>query len=179
MEPRLIIALDPGGTTGLDWCHRQQPLNSLKWAVHPVQIAPCHTSKALKELLAKMTSLVGLVEPLRGMDVTVICENFEHRPFETRDRIDYTPAEVIGAVRAWCIQYEGVVTLVRATASMGKGFWTDDKIKQSGLWVPGKKHAMDARRHLLRYRSFILGHKELYEPLRPPASEASKTDELT
>jgi hypothetical protein len=41
--------------------------------------------------------------------------------------------------------------VVFQTAGAGKGFVSDEKLKIMDMWVPGKKHAMDARRHLIYY----------------------------
>ncbi len=48
-----------------------------------------------------------------------------------------------------------------------KQFWSDDKIKAIGLWLPGKPHAIDALRHLLYYvtvrqnsRAFVTALRE-------------------
>jgi hypothetical protein len=49
------------------------------------------------------------------------------------------------------MERHGRVRYVEQTASMGKGFVTDEVIKKLDLWYPGYKHAMDATRHLLYY----------------------------
>lgn len=41
--------------------------------------------------------------------------------------------------------------MVFQTAGIAKPFITDEKLKIMGLWVPSKKHARDALRHLLTY----------------------------
>ena len=96
-------------------------------------------------------------------------ESFDFRKDERdRTKIDYTPAEVIGALRFWALSRKDTVKLVKQGAGIGKGgFWSDDKIKTLALWVPGAKHAMDATRHLLYYRAFTLSDASLLEPFHP------------
>jgi hypothetical protein len=110
------------------------------------------------------------MEPITSSTMMhLIVERFDFRMEERyRDRIDYTAAEVIGALRVWASDRE-CVKLIRVGAGLGKGFWRDDRIKTLRLWVPGARHAMDATRHLLRYRSFTLNEQWLFDPFKPPA----------
>lgn len=164
-DPDVIIGIDPGGTTGLCWWRRSiRATDMYDW----MQIDNCSTDEQIRVLLRLLGSVSGLAVPYtRAHQVHVVCEKFEFR-LDERDRtkIDYTAAEVIGAVRCWAMDLEHI-KLIRRGATIGKGFWTDDKLKTLGVWVPGKKHAMDATRHLLSYRLFGLEHKGLLEPFRP------------
>lgn len=45
-------------------------------------------------------------------------------------------------------------------------FWTDEKLKQLGLWV-SSEHERDATRHLLYHVSFTLGEKKFLYDLKP------------
>jgi hypothetical protein len=135
-----------------------------------MQIGPCDNDEMLHKLLRYLDEMCQLAVPYngKGKDVTFLYETFDFRMEERyRDKIDYTAAEVIGAMRMWAFERSEVVTLVKAGAGLGKGFWTDAKMKQAGLWVTGMKHAMDAKRHLLRYRAFKLNDTSLFEPFRP------------
>jgi hypothetical protein len=137
----------------------------------PLQVGDCDIDSGLQELFTNLGGMCRWAEPLTGKgDVHIVVERFEFRKDEQyRDKIDYTAAEVVGALRLWCID-RSYIRLIQKSASLGKPFWTDDKIKTIGLWVPGYKHAMDATRHLLQHRLFDLGHEYLLEPFRPPAA---------
>jgi hypothetical protein len=161
---RVVIGIDPGGTTGVaTWF---APTNTFATFQYP----DCDKDEGLHSLIVNMGSLIKHGEPFLNQEaVHVVLERFEDRLDERfRTKIDFTAAEVIGALREWAFPLRPVVRLMRSGASMGKGFWDDDKIKKLGLWVPGQRHAMDAMRHLLRYKLFTLQHTELLAPFKPP-----------
>lgn len=173
--PKVIIALDPGGTTGIAfWFRNSTTFNPevtsiSQWQWGRLQVNGCDIDAGLIGLMRELTAIVGRTPTAAGRErpVHIAYESFDFRHEEReRDRIDYTPAEVIGAVRLWAAGLP-YVNLVKYNAATGKGFWSDDKIKKLGLWVPGYKHAMDATRHLLYYMAFQLDMTELFYPLRP------------
>lgn len=168
---RALVWIDPGGTTGIaSWMPPKDPMKPIsQQSWRTVQIGPCDQDMSLVAILAELNNIVRQCEPFHNDQpfLTVGFESFDFRMEERyRDRIDYTAAEVIGALRCWGLDRKAV-HLVRTGAGLGKGFWTDERIKALGLWVPNYRHAMDAMRHLLRYRSFVLNHTELFEPFRP------------
>jgi hypothetical protein len=168
----LIIALDPGDTTGMAWQYANQDVSS--YATH--EVPHCSYEVGLRTLLDALSTIVGAAPPVDTTStmarmvpagVTVIYETFDFRHDESfRDKIDYTPAEVIGALRCWALDRYNI-TLVKQNAATGKGFWTDEKVRKLGLWVPGRRHAMDAMRHLLRYQVFVLKDVSKLHRLRP------------
>lgn len=102
----------------------------------------------------------------------VICESFEYRPPKKEDpvykhvNIKLISVEYIGVVKIWGKFNNRPVVL--QSAATGKGFWWDaeaakknnhphDRLKDVGLYLPGKKHARDAMRHFLHYVTFTLG----------------------
>lgn len=163
MGPNLIIGFDPGVTTGMAWWRRTQAFQSKE---NIEQVPNCNTDDGIRKLLWHITN-----KSLLSGDVLFVVEGFEFRQddSQTRDKIDYTAAEVIGVLRTVALD-RARTTLIKQGAAKGKGFWTDEKLKKMGLWVPGNKHAMDALRHVLTYRLFTLNHKELLEPFRPEKS---------
>jgi hypothetical protein len=74
----------------------------------------------------------------------VICERFVHR--QTLG-VDQTALEYIGVVKLFCQATE--TELIMQTAAIAKGFWTDAKLRKTGLWMTNQRHAMDAVRHAL------------------------------
>jgi hypothetical protein len=164
-DPRMIIAIDPGGTTGIAvWVASMDA-----WTRH--EIGPCSEDVTLKGVLTYLSGVVTLVEPF-GPDsencIHMIVEPFEFRQDDrSRDKIDYIAGEVIGALRVWACE-RSFVKRIRQSASYGvEGFWTDDRVKKAGLWVPAKRHAMDATKHVLQYRTFRLNHLTLLDPFKP------------
>jgi len=77
---------------------------------------------------------------------------------------------MIGAIR-FAFGDTDFIKLHMAGAAIAKGFWTDDKLKQIGLWVPNLGHAMDATRHVLRYRTFQLEETSLLRVFKPHVDE--------
>lgn len=141
-----IYSIDPGTTTGIArW-------NSETGSLHLQQIGPNEHHAALYRDLA----LCG--------PTFVVCESFTFRPNPGRKKVVLDSREYIGVAKLFCSI--NVAQYVEQQPSQAKGFWKDDKIKALGLWEPGQKHAMDALRHLLYFRVFKLGHKELLEALK-------------
>lgn len=170
-EPKVIIWVDPGGTSGVSvWAQRTD-----KW--YHCQVEDCSKDEQLYLLLMNLVGYMELAVPYSGEDDIILgWETFDFRMEERyRDKIDYTAAEVIGALRMWAYARPNV-KVVHAGAGLGKGFWSNEKIKQCSLWVPGQRHAMDARRHLLRYRLFKLQHNSLLDPFKPPPSNIPALD---
>lgn len=176
-QPKVIIAIDPGGTTGIAWCRMDQHKSGQHVAGYqhiPMQVGRCNEDIGLKEMFVNLGGMCRWAEPFTGAtDVHIVVERFEFRADERyRDKIDYIAAEVIGALRLWRLD-RSYIKLAYQSASQAVGddktkcFWSDDKVKTLGLWVPNYRHAMDATRHLLHYRLFTLGHKDLLEPFRP------------
>jgi len=167
-QPRVAIGLDPGGTTGGAYLLNPEDKPLSHWVWGAFEFDRCKDDGRLMGLLRELGAISREAEPYRAEAVVhIIYESFDFRHEErNRDKIDYTAAEVIGALRLWAYE-RPYVRLIRSGASLGKGFWTDDKIKKLGLWVPGKRHAMDATRHLLRHLAFTQDRTELFQPFRP------------
>jgi hypothetical protein len=169
-DPRLILGIDPGGTTGI--CARYIPPGTD--TVNPehfkiAQAGSCNTDVGLQILFDILGGFVAQLVPYQGYagEVIVVIENFDFRHEERyRDKIDYTAPEVIGAFRKWAQEYP-MLHYFRKSAASAKGFWVDAKLKKLGLWVPGKRHAMDAQRHVMYHSLFQLDHQYLIYPFRP------------
>ena len=176
-DPRMIISVDPGGGTGLArwihpvWLREHYRLGGsstdAEW--YRTEIGPCSEDEQLKHLLTMLSGLTMPAQPFpsSGQPIHLIVEPFEFRQDDrNRDKIDYIAGEVIGAIRVWAYD-RPYIRWIRQSASYGvEGFWTDDNVKKAALWVPGKRHAMDATKHILMYRSFKLDHIDLFELLK-------------
>ena len=127
----MIVALDPGATTGIAYYDETQnkfytaQLEHDKYP-HPHEI-----------LFDTLTSL---------KPNAIVYESFLHRH---KTGVIYDGVQYSGVIELWA-ELHGV-PVVKYNSGYGKAFWKDDKIKRMALWVPGKKHAMDAMRHLLNH----------------------------
>lgn len=125
----IIVALDPGGTTGV--------------AEIDTTLRVFSVTEIENEHHGRLYSYLDAINP-----ETVICEGFDDRD-RARETISL---EYIGAAKCWC--QHNAADYVEQSTSIGKEFWTDKKIKTLDLWVPAKPHAMDALRHLLYFLTF-------------------------
>lgn len=151
----MILALDPGGTTGV--CLYNPKRNTTETE----QLGPHeHHLKLWNMLTETMVEAIQQKRPLH-----IVCESFEFRQTERhRDFINYIPREYIGVTKLFCRLQ--CTKYFEQKAAQAKGFWSDDKIQKLGLWVPGRKHAMDATRHYLYHRAFTLADQSLLYKLR-------------
>lgn len=124
----LILAFDPGVTTGVAYYDRVQDHYFFNELDGP-----------LKEIYEFLFEL---------QPTCVVYEEFRYRPVQGH-AILYS-VEVIGVVKLYC--QDSYITPDLHPPAITKPFWTDDKIKKLGLWRPGQGHAMDALRQLLRHR---------------------------
>lgn len=141
------LAIDPGGTTGLCWAQKTGTRLVLK-------------SYQLKLTPIRFANTLSMFNKDHGPDVWFICESFEFRK-GARAGLDLTPAHLIGVLMAHC--GDAVDNEVRRsffqTAAQGKGYFSDDKLKQLGIYLRGRPHAMDATRHLLQWYKFGFGYQ--------------------
>lgn len=138
-----IVAIDPGGTTGIALLDSYAGFDSFQ-----VEGSFEEQANALKYQLTALAPDV------------VVCESFIITPNTGKlssDEQKYYPLMLIGIIRCWCDTYE--LEYVAQTPSQRK-FATDDKLKRLGWYTPTKGgHANDAARHLLTYLANT-NHKE-------------------
>lgn len=142
-----VVALDPGGTTGVAILDYKQ--------VHQFQVE----TSSPRELVTIWENL-----NIAGPEEVVI-ERFQFRYGGGRSKVVLTPVEVIGVVKLYCAMKK--IRLYEQTPAQAKKLITDDKIRKLGLWVPGQPHAMDATRHLLYHLIVTRREKRWLEQLRP------------
>lgn len=126
-DQHLILAIDPGKTDGFAMCGPE-----------PEHNAAFEYSGNYDGFLEKL----NVVYP----DV-IVYESFDHRQ---KDKVEMISAEHIGLIK-WFAERRNV-PIFEQTPSYGKAFFDNDKLKKLGLYIPGKPHAMDARRHLLQFK---------------------------
>ena len=157
-----ILALDPGGTTG--WCYWEQVIDGIKFEQGQLGNPKHHL---------ELFDFLGDLDTQRiAPEFHIVYESFEFRQTERhRDFIDYIPREYIGVVELFQQMNPHVKLFKQMAGAVIPGpknaaFFTDDKVKRLGLWVPGRPHAMDATRHYLYHRTFTLKDKSILYQLR-------------
>jgi hypothetical protein len=165
-----ILAIDPGGTTGI----AEFDYGTLAWKTHQFEYRPVELFEFFHHWMILRAA----------KDATVICERFDYRPVGKYNfggsraipKVDLTPREVIGILKlaaaytmteiVW--QAPGDVNGDDGTKTANPSvFWTDAKVKQLDLYKAANVHAMDAVKHILYYRSFTLKETDLFVALRP------------
>lgn len=132
----IALALDPGATTG--YCVAY--LNENKLWVAPME---------RKFTLGELYDFLGWFKPY---DAYVIYEDFTYRN-ASRMGLDLTPVKMIGVIELIGEQH-GIGGLCKQTAAQGKGFFTDKRLKDMGVYKIGCNHGRDATRHLLQWFTF-------------------------
>jgi hypothetical protein len=127
------MSLDPGGTTGYAICVIDN-VNSIRIGWDQARLS----ESALMELLET-------VQP----DV-IICEDFEYRN-KARAGLDLTPPRLIGVVKLYA---QGNCKLKLQKAAVGKGHYSDQRLRSFDLYRRGTPHGRDALRHLLHWLTF-------------------------
>lgn len=141
-----VVSLDPGQTTGVCLVrNRTKP-----WELQTTEIGPQdHHVRLLKQL--------SLWKP----DVLIV-EDFDNR---SQAAAILTSKEYIGVAKAYA-QGNRNCTLVLQHAGNVMTFWNNDKLRKYGVYFPGR-HARDACRHYLHYRTFTLRDMTLLESVKP------------
>lgn len=168
-----IVALDPGGTTGIrTWSNYTKEGvvdNDDHWGFD--QIGPEEHHDRLWDYLK---DTMHFVWGIHGGEMTIVCESFEFRQWDgNRAGINLISREYIGVAKLFGQRYG--VPVVLQSAGNAKGFIPDKpvngmeanaKLKVMGLYLPGKKHANDAARHLIYYMVNTLKRHDLIESWR-------------
>jgi len=134
-----IIALDPGGTTG--------------WAT---AIIEDHTLETIECGQGVFTALGLWTMFIAYAPHYIVCETFRYRT-QSRAGLDLSSMKWIGICELYTEQSGDACLLKMQEPSEGKGFWHNGKLKDAGLYVPGKPHSMDGLRHLLYFLTFKAG----------------------
>ena len=141
----MIVALDPGGTTGVvafnPTLFKSDPAGYIPYIAH---IGPEPHHMQLYDFLASVSP------------TAVVYESFEYRN-RARAGLVLDSKEYIGVTKLYAEQFSESCKIAEQSASQAKGFipdkgpMKDEAIKRLGWYFPGKKHGMDAVRHLIYY----------------------------
>jgi len=93
----------------------------------------------------------------------IVMESFEFRNTpHRRTGTNLFPVQLIGIARLYTFRSECMIHL--QSPGQGKGYYTDNMLKQLGLYKRGIPHGTDAARHLLHWATFGFGH-QFVDPL--------------
>lgn len=165
MEPFRLMALDPGGTTGIATSRfigdsiENPNIVDLNYTTY--DMGPMKHHMTLWDYIASFNP------------DTIICESFDFRQNYGREgernKVELISREYIGVAELYCQMTK--TKLVMQSASMGKNFVPDDKLDKTGILVTPShpnRHKNDALRHLVRYQVVNLG-------IRSPITDSWRT----
>ena len=128
-EP-LLVAIDPGGTTGLAMYSRESGFRATQGTPY--------------EIIEWVGANIGI-----GAVGLIICESFTigQGTLKKSREGSNTAIETIGVIR-WLAHCAGIQFRLQSPAE-AKGFSTNDKLRAAGWYDGVPEHARDAARHLL------------------------------
>lgn len=134
-QQHLILALDPGTTTGIAYGVVDHEFHV---QFNAFQVTPDEQS----------TPHLYLAELLRNLQPTkLLYEAFHFRQDKTG--AVFTGVEYIGIIEL--VAQELDIPCIKVSPAQGKGFWHNNKIQALDLWKKGTPHGMDAMRILLSH----------------------------
>lgn len=152
MSAKILVCVDPGGTTGIA---------VLKLTADDVTLEETHQWTDPDTVWSKIYLLASYWEA--GYDVELVVEQFDDRPGVVNP--DYSAKYIIKDIDRYIIgypiHYQIVAMAKNAVKQGGKG--QEDQLKRFGMYQPGKKHARDAIRHGIAYAAGTLKHRPTIE----------------
>lgn len=137
-EGTRIIAVDPGGTTGLAF-----------WS-HPDCQTPFKDEPRERQHKDQMLEDIGGWSQRLGGSLTVVCEKYTITSRTAKLSQQTDALKIIGVLEYF--QHLYGIRVVMQTPADAKRFSTDARLKAADLWHPTKGgHANDACRHLFMY----------------------------
>lgn len=132
----MILAVDPGGTSGWALSTLEEPIRDLQVG----QDTPLEMAARLREFCA--TAMDFKVGPR-----LLVMERFVINAFTAKKTAQPDALELIGLGR-YLAEWHGVTFELQAPEA-AKNFAKDQQLRKWGAWVPKQDHARDAVRHLL------------------------------
>lgn len=137
----LLFAMDPGETVGYAVFRGPELL-----------LADQSRLRRPSDIDATLTAL----HAIHGVPDVMVVEAYRIYPNRAKQHINsdlFTP-RVIGGIEVWSAIIKPTPKLVFQMASQAKGFATDRKLRDWGLYQRGARHANDAIRHAVYYLLF-------------------------
>lgn len=146
----MILAIDPGGTSGIAWVRSRGSFNTQQVV---------GGAEGMIGWLSNLANEYGCFDTIDA----VVCETFVPRPGAKSTQLD--AMHIIGMLRYLC-SVSGVPLIMQSPAQ-AKSFSTNEKLKAVGWYSVGEDHGRDAARHLLvAVCSNAHGRLSAYAPLR-------------
>lgn len=164
----VLVAFDPGGTTGYSILHLTKRKDDLHLAVsastvsydrvwHGGQFEESDHHKTLWNFLCKLDPDM------------VVCENFVYQLRKldgvAQPGIELISRDYIGVIKLYC-QLTGKPLTINPPSIIGLPWVSNDVLKSLGAYVPGHPHENDAARHALYHAVHNLKRNELLRVLR-------------
>lgn len=147
----VVLALDPGGTTG--WCVLGIHPDAMSGdeGIHPFGEYGNVLFWTAGEFTGKQDDQIDeCVELIASWpSARLVTEGFQLRQLNAQ----LDPVEINAALR-WAVRPR---YFVKQNAALAMSTMTDDRLKALGFWLPGKEHARDATRHAI---TFVKRQKE-------------------
>jgi len=121
-----------------------------------LEVTPYQTYVRMDGTYALLQNFIDVPSNPFRHQTHVIYEDFSYRN-RARTGLDLTPVKLIGIIELFRERFEPLTLFTKQSAAAGKGFFTDDKLKDLGVYVTGMQHARDATRHLLQWANFGAG----------------------
>jgi len=133
-----IIGIDPGQTTGV----------SVWEGTHLIRADQLHT-KEMPDAAVHMEEFIALWNPTH-----IVMEAYRIYSWKTKQHAgsDVHTLRLIGAIQ-YIAHLRGIPVIFQG-AGQGKGFCTDEKLKEWGFYQTAFRHANDAIRHVAHYLLF-------------------------
>lgn len=139
----LVLCLDPGETTG--------------WASFVLgDFSDCGQIDTPEP--GDLYSFIEVIHLELGLD-RLLYEEYRVRGNKFKEHVgsEVVTIQHIGAIKTAASVYS--IPLAKQSAGMAKGFATDRKLRQWGLYQPNKRHANDAIRHGVYWHLFASGRR--------------------
>ncbi len=135
---RSIIAVDPGGTTGLAF-----------WT-EPGEYPHFEQVRRERQIRLEMLEDIRTWAAELGSDLTIVCETYTITQRTSKLSQQTDALKIIGVLEYFAHVYGP--RIVMQSPADAKRFATDARLKAAGMWTPTKGgHANDANRHLFVY----------------------------
>ncbi len=145
MGKRITIWIDPGKMTGIaSWDSQSSVFTSL-------EVTDLKSLGQWIELLVSVNDYeLRRTDFLDDrLDIELGWERYIITPGNTRQGLGYWSIEAIGVARYLALKHDFTILTPQISSMMS--FSTDARLKLIGWYKPGKPHANDAARHLMRY----------------------------
>ncbi|MGE3487292.1 MAG: hypothetical protein AB7L09_21450 [Nitrospira sp.] len=146
--PHVSLGFDPGHTTGCALIHNYRLVWARQLDTRDIPGTWANVSAVFDEVLATYNreAICLAVEDYKVYDWKT----------ESHSWSKVHTIKVVGLIQ--CLAYHHNLMVRMRMASAAKGFMTDTKLRQWGLWVEGQRHARDAIRHAAYNTLFMDSH---------------------